>query len=73
MTQEVQPDRKDLKIQALRERIAQIVVEYEDKDADRRIVITEYENLINNLQQQLQDAQGTDVKTEEPLADDTSE
>lgn len=47
-------NRKDLKIQALRERLAQITVQYEDRDADKRIIITEHEQLIENLQRQLQ-------------------
>jgi hypothetical protein len=33
-------DRKDLKIQALRERISVITTEYEDKNADLRVELT---------------------------------
>jgi hypothetical protein len=33
-------DRKDLKIQALKERIAGLTTEYEDKNADLRVELT---------------------------------
>ncbi len=74
MTQEVQKlDRKDMKILALRQRIAEIVVEYEDKDADRRIEITELAERAQKAEAELAEVREASDVQEEPLADETSE
>lgn len=58
-TQEPQQlDRKDMKIIALKERLAEITVQYEDKDADRRIAITEAGQRIEELEAQVGDLLG---------------
>lgn len=46
-------DRNQLKVLALRERIATLVVEYEDKDAERRIEITEFGERIKELENEV--------------------
>lgn len=46
-------DRKDLKIEAYRQRVAQIVTEYEDKCVDYRVEITELDERARQLQGQL--------------------
>lgn len=61
--------RDQLKVLALRERIATIVVEYEDKDADRRIVITEQEQRINELLAQVEELQNMVPPVEDAVED----
>ena len=46
-------NKRDMKITALRQSMAELVVSYEDKDADRRIEITELHNMINALNERL--------------------
>lgn len=53
-------DRNQLKILALRERISQIVTEYEDKDADRRVEITENMTRIQELEQRVAELENKD-------------
>lgn len=60
MTQ--QTDRRDLKILALRESLAQIVTKYEDRDADRRIEITEAYEEIERLKDELKKLQDDENK-----------
>lgn len=45
-------DEKDLKIQALLERIAEITQQYEEKVADFRVQITVLANEVNRLNEQ---------------------
>lgn len=51
--QESRLDRKDLKIQAFKERIAELSFQYEDRDADRRVDLTEAASRIQELEQQV--------------------
>lgn len=58
-------DRKDMKIEALKQRLAEITVQYEDRDADRRIEITEMAQKIKELEDaliELQEAKPDEVK-----------
>jgi hypothetical protein len=50
---EEREDRRDLKIRALKDSLANTVVQYEDKIADMRIVITEQEEAFNRVVNQL--------------------
>lgn len=43
MNEENKVDRRDLKIEALRQRIATLTMQYEDQAADARVIITELE------------------------------
>lgn len=52
-------DRKDLKIEALKQRLAEITVQYEDKDADRRVEIT----FLTNQVQELRDSYETQLNS----------
>jgi hypothetical protein len=80
MTQDQQELTRDqLKIMALRERLSQVVVEYEDRDADRRVDITQQGNEMQKLAEenarlnnQLQELQEAISVQDEPLADDTN-
>lgn len=52
-------NRLELKIEALKQSIAKLTVEYEDRDAERRVEITELSEANQNLEQQV-----NDLKTE---------
>lgn len=72
---ENQLDRKDLKVQALRERIAQLSVEHEDRASDLRVEVTllnqqlqEFAQKNVELQARLDEFEVTDVPVQE---DDT--
>jgi len=61
-TLENTPDRKDLKVQALLERISQIIAQYENQDAERRIDITMLSEQLQNAQEELAAKDTTDVE-----------
>lgn len=61
MNETQQVDRKDLKIQHYRQRVA----EYEDRFADLRIEITERDDMIAQLQTRLQELESLLVQPEE--------
>lgn len=65
-------DRKDLKIQALKERLTQITVDAEDRVADLRVELTvnaqEYQAVIEGLQSRIDELtaqEGTDVSQDD--------
>jgi hypothetical protein len=64
--QQEQPyDRKDMKIQALKERLAEITVMYEDRDADRRIALTEAGFRIEQLEKEVAEANAPGIEEAE--------
>lgn len=56
-TPEPQPDRKDLKIQALLEKISNMAAQYENAAADYRVDLTVQGQQIEELSQLVQDQQ----------------
>lgn len=69
---EQQFDKKDLKILALRERVAQLTAEYEDKIADLRVELTvttqEFEELKKSLESE--DGEKSDGALPDPSSAD---
>lgn len=57
---EQQYDKKDLKILALRERVAQLTAEYEDKIADLRVELTVTTAELENLTKDAEDGEKSD-------------
>ena len=55
-------DRKDLKIQALREKISTLVTTYEDAAADYRVEITVLSNQVQTLQQRVNELEAANVQ-----------
>lgn len=64
-------DEKDLKINALLERVAQLTQEYENKVADYRVALTQQSQNIESLQQKVQEleAENVTVQSTEETAD----
>lgn len=57
-------DRKDLKIEALRQKVAKIVTDYEDKEADLRVEVTLLANERDQLQSRVNELEAQLVPTE---------
>jgi uncharacterized protein YeeX (DUF496 family) len=58
-------DRNELKIEALRQRIAQLSVEHEDRAADYRVEITLLGEELNNLRNRVAELESADVQEDE--------
>ena len=54
-------DRKDLKIQALLEKVSALTTQYENQVADLRVELTISENERETLEKKLQDSESGDV------------
>ncbi|HUC20203.1 MAG TPA: hypothetical protein VMR98_01770 [Candidatus Polarisedimenticolaceae bacterium] len=60
-------DRKDLKIQALLEKVSSLTMNYENQVSDLRVEVTLLTDVLRELQeQQNEDKEPTDVQTEDP-------
>lgn len=58
-------DRKDLKIQALLEKVSSLTAQYENQVADLRVELTISEAERGELQQKVEDLETVDVSVEE--------
>ena len=54
----------ELKIAALKERMGQMVADYEEKVADLRVIVTNQQNQLKHLESQLADAVNSGVGPE---------
>lgn len=62
-------DRKDLKIEHYKQRVAELSVQYEDRIADLRVELTELSQQVQQLQQELSDAKGDDEEEVHNITD----
>lgn len=56
----------ELKITALKERMGQMVADYEERVADLRVIVTNQQNQLKHLESQLANAVNNDVEPEDP-------
>ena len=66
-----QLDRKDMKILALKQRLAEVVVEYEDRDAERRIEITELSEALQSAHSEIARLNTPEETNEEAPTDES--
>ena len=59
-------DDNELKITALKERMGQMVADYEERVADLRVIVTNQQNQLKHLESQLANAVNNDVGPEDP-------
>lgn len=60
--------KKDLKIQALLEKVSELTAEYENKCADYRVDLTLYAKYLEQMQEELEQLKGDNGEKEDPEA-----
>jgi len=58
-------DRRDLKIEHYKQRVAELSVQYEERIADLRVELTEVSDLLQQKNQELEELKAADEKPEE--------